>query len=88
MSRETMGRVGAYVVLLGLLAVSIYAAQWPLGLPRIGLHLGLGGAMALIVVAVFMQLRRTPALARLFAYAGVLWLGILFGLMSLDYVYR
>jgi cytochrome c oxidase subunit IV len=87
-SRETLSRIVSYVALLALLGVSIYAAQWPLGLPRIGLHLGLGGTMALIVVAVFMQLRRTPALARLFAYAGVLWLGILFGLMSLDYVYR
>lgn len=86
--RETLSRILSYLVLLALLGASVYAAQWPLGLARIALHLGLGGAMALIVVAVFMQLRRTPALARLFAYAGVLWLAILFGLMSLDYVYR
>lgn len=86
--REIVSRVVAYLVLLALLGGSIYAAQWPLDLARVTLHLGLGGAMALIVVAVFMQLRRTPGLARLFAYGAVLWLGILFGLMSLDYLYR
>lgn len=86
--REITSRIVAYVVLLGLLGVSLFTAQWPLGLPRIALHLGIGGGMALIVVAVFMQLRRTPQLARVFAYASVLWLGVLFGLMSLDYMYR
>lgn len=85
---ETAQRILAYVGLLGLLGVSLLATQLALGPGRIALHVLIAAAQSFLVAAVFMQLRESSPLVRVFAYASLLWLLILFGFMALDYVHR
>ena len=85
---ETTQRILAYLALLGLLGVSLLGSGFQLGPVRIAFHLAIAAAQAGLVAAVFMQLRESSPLVRIFAYGNLLWLVILFGFMSLDYLHR
>ncbi len=84
MHRRLLRLVLTWVLLLILLAIQFGVSRLPLG-PDMGpvvlipavLMAGLSGI-------VFMEVRKGPAIVRLFAVASLLWLTILLGLGSLD----
>jgi cytochrome c oxidase subunit 4 len=78
----------AWVALLVLLSATVAGAYVPLGSLNLALALTIAAVKAAIVLIVFMELTRGPALARIFAGAGAFWLMILFGLASADYLTR
>jgi cytochrome c oxidase subunit IV len=73
-----------WVVLLALLGIQFGASFLPLS-PSLRLLLLVPTALMVAgVAAMFMQIGRGPALVRIFAAAGLLWLSILLGLGSVD----
>lgn len=79
---------GCWAALVVLLATTTGLAFVPLGRWNIVVALAIATAKALIVVIVFMELRRSSGLVRVFAGAGFLWLLILLGLTGADYSSR
>jgi cytochrome c oxidase subunit 4 len=78
----------SWAALLLLLATTTGAAFLPLGRLNPFVALAIAGAKALIVLIVFMELRRSAGLVRAFAAAGFFWLAILLTLISADYLTR
>lgn len=74
----------AWGLLLVLLTAEFGASLLPLARSARPLILIPAVLMAAIVATVFMEVARGPAIVRLFAVAGLLWLSILLGLGSLD----
>lgn len=74
----------AWVLLMILLAVEFGASFLPLDRSARPLVLVPAVLMVGVVGTFFMQIGRGPALVRLFAVAGLLWLTFLLGLGSLD----
>jgi len=74
--------------LLTLLALTIFGAYQPLGSFNTGLALTIALAKALIVLAIFMELRQRNALTIAFAGAGFFWLAIMLWLALADFVTR
>ena len=77
-----------WAALMVLLGATTAVAYVPLGRFNVVLALAIAAAKALIVVIVFMELRRSSGLVRVFAAAGFLWLTILLGLTASDYTTR
>jgi cytochrome c oxidase subunit 4 len=92
---ETAGRwrpprilVVAWLGLLLLLALTVVGAYQPLGVFNTALALTIAVTKALIVLAIFMELRQHSALTVAFASAGFFWLAIMLWLALGDYVTR
>ena len=73
-----------WVLLLVLLAAEFGASFLPLERIERPLILIPVGLMVMTVGTMFMQVGRGPLIVRLFVVAGLVWLGILLGLGSLD----
>ena len=78
--------VGA--ALLGLLGLTAGATFVPLGPAALAVALGIASLKAALVAVYFMDLRHSPASARLFAAAGVFWLSLLIGGVLIDALTR
>jgi cytochrome c oxidase subunit 4 len=78
----------SYAALLLLLGLTVTAAYLPLGWMNTAVALGIAILKAVIVLAVFMELRESPALTIAFAAAGFLWLSILLWLAMADVLTR
>lgn len=78
----------SWLALLGLLGVTVCAAYVPLGSFNSGFALAIAFGKALIVAAVFMELRYSATLTAAFAGAGFFWLAILLWLGLADYLTR
>jgi cytochrome c oxidase subunit IV len=76
--------VWTWVVLLVLLAIQFGTSFVPFSPSLRPLLLVPAALMLAAVATMFMQIGRGPALVRIFAAAGLLWLTILLGLGSLD----
>lgn len=76
--------LGTWVLLLVLLAAEFGAGSLPLKPSVRPLILIAPVIMVAAVGIMFMQVKRGPAIVRLFAVAGLVWLCILLGLGSLD----
>jgi cytochrome c oxidase subunit 4 len=74
--------------LLALLALTVFGAYQPLGSLNTGLALAIATTKALIVLAVFMELRKGDAITIAFASAGFFWLAIMLWLALSDFVTR
>jgi len=74
----------AWVLLMVLLAIEFGASFLPLDRSARPLVLIPAVLMVGVVGTIFMEVERGPAIVRLFAIAGLLWLTILLGLGSLD----
>lgn len=74
--------------LLALLALTVFGAYQPLGWFNTGLALTIALGKALIVLAIFMELRERNALTIAFAGAGFFWLAIMLWLALADFVTR
>jgi len=77
-----------WLALLALLATSAASAWVPLGWINGAISLTIALAKALLVLVVFMRLRRAHALLRLTAVAGLCTLALLFALAGADYATR
>jgi cytochrome c oxidase subunit 4 len=77
-----------WAILLGLLAATFALAHVRLGNLNAVVSLAIGTVKALLVVLVFMKLRRASTLLVVFAVAGLIALAILFGLSGADYATR
>jgi len=83
-------RVGRYVwtwaALLLLLALTCGSAYLHLGPFNLALNLLIACAKALLVLLVFMDLRRSNPLSRIVAAAGFFWLALLALLSAADFL--
>jgi cytochrome c oxidase subunit 4 len=77
-----------WIALLILLAITAGSAFVPLGAANVMINFGIAALKALLVMIVFMDLRRTTRLVRMVAAAGFVWLLVLAGLSLTDYVTR
>lgn len=86
--RPPFALVGAWLGLLALLALTVTLAYAPLGAANAVVALGIGTIKAVLVAAIFMELRHRSGLTLTFAGAGLFWLGILLWLGSMDFLTR
>ena len=80
--------VFAWLGLLALLTVTVFAAYLPLGTLNTIVALAIAATKAALVAAIFMELRERDSLTLAFAIAGFFWLGIMLWLAFSDYVTR
>jgi cytochrome c oxidase subunit 4 len=71
--------------LMVLLALTCASAYVPMGAWNTAVNMGISCAKALLIALFFMQLKSAGALVRVAALAGVIWLGLLFGISWSDY---
>ena len=77
-----------WAALMLLLAATTAIAFVPLGSLNLGISLAIAAAKALLVLLLFMELRASSALVRVFAAAGFFWLLIMITLTAADYTHR
>jgi cytochrome c oxidase subunit 4 len=75
-------------VLLALLALAAVTAHLPLGPFNVPIMLGAAAFEVALVAIVGMELDRSPALLRLAAVTGLIWLVIMFSLSFSDFLTR
>jgi cytochrome c oxidase subunit 4 len=80
--------IWAVLGLLALLGLTITLAYQRLGAFNTPLALAIATTKALIVAAIFMELRERRSLVIAFAGAGFFWLAILFWLAATDFTTR
>jgi len=80
--------VFAWLGLLALLTLTVFAAYLPLGTFNTVIALAIAATKAALVAAIFMELRERNSLTLPFAIAGFFWLGIMLWLALSDYVTR
>jgi cytochrome c oxidase subunit 4 len=78
----------SWAALLVLLGTTVFLAYQPLGSFNLFIALLIATSKALIVAAVFMELRERNGLTIAFAAAGFFWLGILIWLSGADFITR
>jgi cytochrome c oxidase subunit 4 len=86
--RPSLPLVVSWVGLLALLALTVTLAYQPLGAFNVVAALSIGSIKALIVAAVFMELRHRGPRTLIFATAGLFWLAIMLWLGSMDFLTR
>jgi cytochrome c oxidase subunit IV len=82
------GPTAVWLALLILLAVNCASAYLPFGALNITVNLLIAGVMVFLLAAYLMNLRRSPALMRLLAGAGLFWTIFMFVLTFTDYLSR
>jgi caa(3)-type oxidase subunit IV len=80
--------VGVFAGLLALLVLSAATAAFPPAAWKTGFGLAVAVAKTALIALVFMKLRTQRGLVRVFAVAGLFWLGIFAGLLFCDYLTR
>ncbi|HTH80573.1 MAG TPA: cytochrome C oxidase subunit IV family protein [Ramlibacter sp.] len=78
----------AWVALIVLMLTSLASSYLPLGPWNLVAGLVIAAIKSLIVLAIFMGLRRAPALLRIAAAIGFAMLALLFSLSGVDYATR
>jgi cytochrome c oxidase subunit IV len=86
MSARAIWRCWAALVLL--LALTTGLAFVSLGVAQLGVSLAIACTKALLVLLLFMELKASSGLVRVFACAGFFWLLIMIALTSADYTHR
>lgn len=84
-SRPPARLIVVWLLLLGFLGGNIALAYFASGTIAAFAHVLIAAVMALIVLAVFMELDRGASLVWVFAGAGFFWLAILFAMTAADY---
>ncbi len=88
MERATRTDLVTGAVLLTLLALTVLFNRLPLGPLSLVVAMFIAATKATLVAVVFMHLRTSSPVMRLFSVAGLLWLTILIGLTLSDYLTR
>jgi cytochrome c oxidase subunit 4 len=78
----------AWIALIALMLTSLASAYMPLGPWNLVVGIVIAAIKSLIVLTVFMELRRAPALLRIAAAIGFAMLALLFSLSGVDYATR
>jgi cytochrome c oxidase subunit 4 len=86
MSAKAIWRCWAALMLL--LALTTGLAFIPLGAVQLGVALAIACTKAILVLLLFMELKASNGLVRVFACAGFFWLLIMITLTSADYTHR
>lgn len=74
-----------FIALMLLLAVTVEAARHDLGRWNFAVATLIASIKAVLIILVFMQVRRTIEITKLVVCAGFFWLAILFTLSLADY---
>jgi cytochrome c oxidase subunit 4 len=82
------GPAVVWVVLLILFGASLGSAYLPLGTGNLTVNLVIAATMIVVLVIFLMDLKGAPALIRVVAAAGLLWLILMFTLTFNDYLSR
>lgn len=82
------GSLLVWAALMALLVATLVLAYVPLGGRNGAVGIAIAVLKALLVALVFMKLSKGPAISRLAALAGLLWLSTLFALTFTDYPFR
>jgi len=77
-----------WAALLALLGLTFALAHVPIGPFNAAVGMAISALKAALVLLIFMGLRRSPAIMRLAAGAGLFWLAILFTLSFSDVLSR
>jgi cytochrome c oxidase subunit 4 len=77
-----------WLALMALLVLTAASSFFRLGTLNLAINMAVALAKALLVVLVFMHVRRGTPMIRVFAVAGVLWLALLVVLSSTDFISR
>lgn len=85
---ETRSAFVVWLGLLVLLAISAATSRLDLGWANPAINLAVAGGKSVLILIVFIHLRRRSTLAGLVAGAIVLWLAIMYTLVSADYLTR
>jgi cytochrome c oxidase subunit 4 len=85
---STRGIWTCWAALICLLALTTGLAFVPLGPAQLGVSLAIAATKALLVLLLFMELKASSGLVRVFAAAGFFWLLIMIALTSADYIHR
>ena len=85
MKPERRANVLTWIALLVLLAITCGTSFIPMGRLNLVINLGVAVLKALLVVIVFMHLRKEHAVIRLVALVGIVWLALLAGLSATDF---
>ena len=88
MKPDRRADVLAWIALLVLLAITCGTSFVPMGKLNAAVNLAVALAKAVLVLLVFMRLRKEDPLIRLVAGVGVVWLAILVGLSATDFAVR
>lgn len=86
MSARTIWR--CWGALMVLLALTTGLAFVPLGPVQLGVSLAIACTKAILVLLLFMELKASNGLVRVFACAGFFWLLIMIALTTADYTHR
>lgn len=86
--RQWMAYGVVWLLLTGIVAATLALAYVPLGRAQSALHLALAAIQIVLIWIVFMNLRRSSALARLAACSAALWIVFMFTLTFNDYFSR
>ena len=78
----------SWLGLLALLGITVFTAYQPLGAFNSVIALAIATTKALLIAAVFMELRERHGLTLAFAGAGFFWLAIMLWLVFADYLTR
>jgi cytochrome c oxidase subunit 4 len=78
----------SWVSLLALLGATVFVAYQPLGAFNTPIALGIATMKAVLIAAMFMELRERNGLMLAFAGAGFFWLAIMLWLAFSDYSTR
>jgi cytochrome c oxidase subunit IV len=77
--------VSIFILLLILVGLTVEAARHDLGKWSLVVALAIAATKALLIALYFMHVRESRPLTKLFAVAGLFWLGILFTFSLADY---
>jgi cytochrome c oxidase subunit 4 len=80
--------VWTWLALLLLLALTAGSAFVPMGVFNLAVNLAIALGKALLVVFMYMHVRRGTPMIRVFALAGLMWLALLAGLSLTDFAVR
>ncbi|HZD55299.1 MAG TPA: cytochrome C oxidase subunit IV family protein [Anaerolineales bacterium] len=80
--------VFVYIGLVVLLAATIFASTFDLGVFNTAIAVTIAVAKALLVALFFMHIWGSTQLTRIFAVMGIFWLALLIGLTLTDYLTR
>ncbi|MCA6124418.1 oxidase [Bradyrhizobium sp. WSM 1704] len=82
------GPLLAWIVLMGLFAISLGSAYIPLGHGNVAVNLLIAAVMLAVLATFLMDLKNAKSLVRIVAMAGLFWIMMMFSLTFSDYLTR
>lgn len=82
------GYVTTWIALLVLLTLTTASSFWSLGRLNLAINLAVAALKALLVLIVFMRVRKGGTMIGVAALAGIVWLAVLAGLSAVDFAWR